>query len=134
MSDAEKACAFVLREAGGGLEVLAFDHPLAGRQFVKGTIERGETPHAAALRELREESGVLLGAMDGLGTVRIDGQVWHLFAAMVEGQPDGWTHQTEDDEGHAFSFFWHPLGRPLDGHWHASYRLVIGQLRSSYLD
>ncbi|WP_410001350.1 NUDIX domain-containing protein [Rhizobium leguminosarum] len=42
-----------------GLEILAFTHPSAGNQFVKGTVEEGERPQDAAARELREESGLL---------------------------------------------------------------------------
>ncbi|WP_272972120.1 NUDIX domain-containing protein [Comamonas terrigena] len=52
-----KACPVVIRGLGT-IEILAFEHPLAGLQLVKGTIEPGETSAAAALRELREESGL----------------------------------------------------------------------------
>ena len=50
----EKAWPIVLREKDGAIEVLAFQHPQAGKQFVKGTIELDEDPVAAAARELRE--------------------------------------------------------------------------------
>jgi len=53
----EKVCPVVHQQVDGVLEVLAFRHPSAGNQFVKGTIEDGEPPPTAALRELREESG-----------------------------------------------------------------------------
>ena len=49
-----KACPVVLQ----GSKLLVFRHPSAGIQLVKGTIESGEGPEAAALRELREESGI----------------------------------------------------------------------------
>jgi len=52
MSKIEKACPVVLRVSKEILEVLAFIHPSAGKQFVKGTIENGETPQQAAEREL----------------------------------------------------------------------------------
>lgn len=52
-----KACPVVIRDHGH-IEILAFEPPLAGLQLVKGTIEPGETSAAAALRELREESGL----------------------------------------------------------------------------
>lgn len=52
-----KACPVVLRRTGD-LEVLAFEHPLAGFQLVKGSIEQDESPAAAAVRELLEESGL----------------------------------------------------------------------------
>lgn len=38
-----------------GVDVLAFEHPSGGRQLVKGTIEPGEAPEEAAVRELFEE-------------------------------------------------------------------------------
>ncbi|AOI84782.1 hypothetical protein WJ15_37365 [Burkholderia cepacia] len=34
------------------------EFPEAGRQVIAGTMEQDETPEAAALRELREESGI----------------------------------------------------------------------------
>ncbi|WP_374834663.1 NUDIX domain-containing protein [Paenochrobactrum pullorum] len=55
----EKACPVVFRTSRHGLEVLAFIHPLAGKQFVKGTVEDAETARYAAEQELREESGWL---------------------------------------------------------------------------
>jgi 8-oxo-dGTP pyrophosphatase MutT (NUDIX family) len=48
-----KACPVVLRSLGDG-EILAFEHPLAGWQLVKGTVEAGELPRDAAIRELYE--------------------------------------------------------------------------------
>ncbi|MGK9264493.1 NUDIX domain-containing protein [Sinorhizobium meliloti] len=48
----------MIRATKHGLEVLAFRHPSAGNQFVKGTIQQGEQPRDAAKRELLEESGL----------------------------------------------------------------------------
>ena len=122
----------VLRMRGDRQEVLAFTHPTAGRQFVKGTIELGETPLAAALRELREESGVVLETMEPLGVSRIGDQVWHLFAARAGDLPDVWLHRTEDDGGHVFSFFWHPLDGSLDDRWdgifHQAFACLLSRL------
>lgn len=47
----DKACAVVL-SSSLPTKLLLFKHPVAGTQLVKGTIESGETPSRAALREL----------------------------------------------------------------------------------
>lgn len=54
---------YALRPVRGGFEVLALRRGPAGRcpgswETVHGTIEPGETPVAASLRELREETGL----------------------------------------------------------------------------
>jgi 8-oxo-dGTP pyrophosphatase MutT (NUDIX family) len=59
-----KVTAFVVRTTPHGTELLLFEHPHAGVQLPAGTIELGETPEAAALREAREETG--LSAFTGL--------------------------------------------------------------------
>ncbi len=119
MSPVEKACPVVFRTLASGLEVLAFTHPLADKQFVKGTVDRGETPAQAAVRELREESGLIVRSpMVFLGTGPIGAVPWHFFAHQAEGLPESWVHATEDDHGHSFAFFWHPIGVPLDRGWH----------------
>lgn len=113
---ARKVCPVVLRRAA----VLAFRHPRAGRQLVKGTPEAGELPAGTAARELAEESGLHLAPRLHLVRARVGapGIVWD-FVLMDRGSgPDVWTHHYADDGGHAFRFFWHPLtARPGRG-WH----------------
>lgn len=120
----EKACPIVVRQTSKGPEVLAFRHPSAGKQFVKGTIKRGEQPVQAAERELVEESGIVLTApLRPLGAEKI-GQnrvLWHFFAYHSMNLPDIWRHKTADDCGHIFEFFWHPFDAPLNADWHADY-------------
>ena len=130
MCAVEKACPLVLRQRAGRYEILAFTHPTAGCQVVKGTIEPGETPEEAACRELREESGCVLDTMEPLGTVRIDGGLWHVFATLSNDLPDTWTHQTEYDLGHAFAFFWYPLEAPLDDRWDALFHALFAQVHA----
>ena len=106
-----KAVPVVLRRRPGGTEVLVFEHPLAGIQLVKGTVEQGESVNDAAARELTEESGIqgATCARD-LGTWEQcpSGQVWHFREMNVPGQlPDSWNHLTADDGGHVFAFKWH---------------------------
>lgn len=54
----EKVVAFITRPTPGGGELLLFRHPYAGIQIPGGTVEEGESPAEAALREAREESGI----------------------------------------------------------------------------
>lgn len=111
-----KACPLVLRQhhnaKGQHLEILAFRHPLAGLQLVKGTIEPDELPAHAALRELREEAGIEARVISHLGTQIIEatGQSWHFYCCAATSMlPDQWQFYTQDDGGHCFEFFWHSL-------------------------
>jgi 8-oxo-dGTP pyrophosphatase MutT (NUDIX family) len=54
----EKVTAFITRPALTGMDLLLFHHPSAGIQFPAGTVEEGEAPQAASLREAEEESGL----------------------------------------------------------------------------
>jgi 8-oxo-dGTP pyrophosphatase MutT (NUDIX family) len=63
-----KACPILFRDPGFS-RILVFKHPSTGVQLVKGTIESGEPPADAALRELREEAGISNAKVDrDLGT------------------------------------------------------------------
>ena len=49
----EKVTAFILRPAKGRkIEILIFRHPNAGLQLPAGTVEPGEAPETAVLREV----------------------------------------------------------------------------------
>lgn len=122
-----KVCPVIVRRRGSIDEVLAFEHPLAGCQLVKGSIEAGESVEAAALRELTEESGIAAAKVVrslGIWPSDFEGQIW----ALVECTPaqtlaESWVHHAPDDGGHAFRFFWHPLQEPPNSQqWHALFR------------
>lgn len=53
-----KVTAFITRERPGGRELLVFQHPTAGIQLPAGTVEAGESPETAVLREVTEETGL----------------------------------------------------------------------------
>jgi 8-oxo-dGTP pyrophosphatase MutT (NUDIX family) len=54
----DKVTGFVTRARAGAIELLVFEHPSAGVQLPAGTVEPGEAPAAAVLREVAEETGV----------------------------------------------------------------------------
>lgn len=54
----EKVTAFITRHHAGREELLLFHHPNAGIQIPAGTVEMGEDPATAVLREAREESAL----------------------------------------------------------------------------
>lgn len=54
----EKVSALIIRPAERGPEILVFDHSRAGLQLPAGTVELGEEPDEAVIREAREETGL----------------------------------------------------------------------------
>lgn len=123
-----KVCPVVLRNGA----VLAFRHPHAGLQLVKGTPEPGEAPDETALRELWEESGLRRKVRRTLGRRAIGrpGIVWD-FVLMAPGPaPDRWSHRCDDGGGLTFRFFWHPLGTPPGRDWHPTMRAALCGLRA----
>ena len=129
-----KACPCVLRRENGRTRILFFEHPTAGRQLVKGTVEPGEPLADAALRELAEESGLTAATVRGKIGVwdRYPGagpdeagpaehHEWHLFEVGMDPEipvPSGWSHRAEGspaEEGLVFRFGWMDLDAELDG-------------------
>ncbi|MDT4859369.1 NUDIX domain protein [compost metagenome] len=127
-----KACPVVLRDSGEP-EILAFEHPLAGIQLVKGTIEPRESPEDAALRELAEESGLVAGAKPrslGIWASGFRAQIWSLHLCEVSGpMADSWVFRTADSGGLDFRFFWHPLAAAPSSDWHWVYRDALAVIR-----
>lgn len=54
----KKVTVFVIREKNGKKQVLLFQHPSAGIQIPAGTVEVGENTLEAAIREMKEETGI----------------------------------------------------------------------------
>ena len=130
MAAPAKACPILPRIRAGAAEVLAFRHPLAGLQLVKGTVEPGEAPADAAVREMWEEAGIRVRVVRPLGTHQaLPGQAWALFLCAIDTPlPDGWVHRTEDDGGHDFRFFWQPLTGESLAQWGPPYAAVLARI------
>lgn len=129
----EKVCPVVLRERDGRVQILAFQHPLAGGQIIKGTLEAGEEPSAAVLRELAEESGIEDAVVvEPLGQF-IDEehlQRWHIFLCRVDRTlPDHWSHFTTDGGGHIYRFFWHNLDEYPQTFWYPLFLRALDCIR-----
>lgn len=127
-----KVCPVVLRQRSA-IQILAFRHPIAGLQLVKGSVETGEGIEAAAIRELREEAGIAGGRVSGsYGSKFIAGVQWHFVRISTPELPDAWVHHCADDGGHDFAFFWHPLGDGADNRlWHQEFMSALGVIRSA---
>jgi 8-oxo-dGTP pyrophosphatase MutT (NUDIX family) len=125
IADYEKVLAYVVRpSASGGLELLVFQHPTAGLQVPAGTIDEGESPESAVVRELAEESGLSNVRIVGM----LDRYVWthprtqhrhHRHVFQFDGSnelPDRWDHVavgSAEEQGLTFSFRWIPVAAAI---------------------
>jgi 8-oxo-dGTP pyrophosphatase MutT (NUDIX family) len=129
----DKVCPVLLRKKDENLLILAFRHPIAGFQLVKGTIESDESADVAVLRELSEESGI-----DSANIVRhlgiwesgYENQVWSLYLCEAQGLADEWIHHTQDGGGLDFTFFWQPIDEKSDAGWHPLYREALRYIKN----
>ena len=119
------------RGRGGATELLVHVHqdvPEAGLQVLAGTIDPGEEPAVAAVREVFEEAGLAGARMCGLVAryvyeaawdgSRHDRHVYHLELAAAA--PEAWEHVVsagDADQGLIFCYSWRRLadGIPLAG-------------------
>jgi 8-oxo-dGTP pyrophosphatase MutT (NUDIX family) len=110
-----KVLAYLTRRSIDGLQLLVFahlDYPEAGIQVPGGKVEAGESCEAALLREVLEESGVLLQA-PGHRIAAYDNPEYnvrrYVFHVETVGLPDDWVHVvsgTGEDEGLRFGYYW----------------------------
>ena len=142
-----KVLAYVTRTRNGRTELLVFDHrdaPQAGVQVPAGSIEVGEMPSDAAMRELREETGLAnarpVGRIDVYEWEDPETHRWHRrhvyqFEAPSDA-PDSWEHVVtagEDDHGMKFDCRWLPVDvaeTELSSEQGASVRRIISRRTS----
>lgn len=129
----QKVCPVILRQQDESWQILAFRHPKAGTQLMKGTVEEEERPEEAVLRELAEESGIdsakIVQKIGELGLQKTR-QHWHLFLCQPAlAAPDQWSFFTEDGGGLVFQFFWHNLEEIPDESWHKNYLSALKYIR-----
>ena len=129
----KKVVPILIRRKAQTFEILAFRHPLAGIQLVKGSIEPNETYEHAAIRELFEESGLI--ARDnpkfiGNLVLKSNHQDWYFYCCeATQVIPDTWIHYCLDDGGLEFKFFWHRLYQEPSEDWHEIFREALFFLR-----
>ena len=128
-----KACPVVFHDSRRS-RILVFRHPSAGIQLIKGGIEPREEPHAAALRELREESGIADAVVSqdlGLWDAAFDEQIWSLhLCATAREFPERWSHRCLDYGSVDLTFFWHDFDADPTEEWHPLFRRALACIRS----
>lgn len=111
--------------------MLVFDHrvfPDAGTQVIAGSIDAGELPEVAVIREVEEESGLMgcrivskLAVYDWKHPTSHNTHERHVYhlAAPPETQ-EKWTWietdggRVQDDKGYVFLFRWVPLDGEIE--------------------
>lgn len=128
------ACPIALHPDGAPVRLPVFRHPQAGYQLVKGGIRPGETPQAAAARELFEESGLetknalYLGQSDTIE----DAAVWHFsLCRVVPPVRSQWAHLCADDGGQRFEFHWHEVSTDVPAPCHTTFQNALAWIRTT---
>jgi 8-oxo-dGTP pyrophosphatase MutT (NUDIX family) len=113
----KKAFAYAVHTEAAEARLLVFEsHDEPGIEVPKGAVETGETFAEAAVREVREESGIE-GArvLRELGTTWYEGEEQRFFLlAVPESLPDAFEHTVTGDgidQGFVYAFRWVPIER-----------------------
>jgi len=129
----KKVCAVVIRRKGARREILVFRHPNGDIQFVKGNIKTGETFKAAAIRELREESGlksIFSSKLLGSWNSKHRNQIWYFYRCKVGKKlKNSWDFYTNDGGGQTFSFFWFDLNKSPGKDWRPIFKRALKSIK-----
>ena len=118
----QKVLAYIFRSHKTEKQILVFDHcayPEVSPQVVGGSVDKNELSSDAVLREVFEESGLVLKNPEKLGEFeffKIESQELqnrNVFEFETVGLPESWTHVVsagEEDEGLEFYFYWMNIG------------------------
>ena len=122
-----KAYAYILRRRDDEWQILVFTHrdfPDQGTQVPGGTIEAGEMPAAAVLREIEEESGLRgltvdreVAVVEHYSERYREWQRRHFFLLLAPSNvPESWSHVVSSGNGARdkdliFCYEWWPLER-----------------------
>lgn len=130
--------------------MLVFDHPSAGTQLPKGTLEPHGDPAGGVLRELEEEIGVVsVELVDQFGRwVRFAGagpdekgamqrHEWELFLIRPTAElPTSWAHAAVGSAAEAGKMFrcrWVPVDDSLSAALHPLFAPVLAMLQEVVL-
>lgn len=117
----KKVLAYIFRDNKGEQEILVFDHknsPSVSPQVISGSVEEYENEQTAIIREIEEESGLVLKDPYKLGEFKyyredIDQeQIRHIFCFNISESNDSWTHivtNGDEDKGLELNFYWLPI-------------------------
>jgi 8-oxo-dGTP pyrophosphatase MutT (NUDIX family) len=117
----EKVAVFITRGSAGGRQLLLFEHPYAGIQIPVGTVDPGETPEQAALREAHEETRLTgFARLESLG--HEDQILPEGFRAVIETTTVYvWPDPTSFDWVTFPRGMWAQLNRSQDGYSHITF-------------
>ena len=116
MQVVEKVYGYITREHAGHIQVLVFERNTEGSgiQIPKGTVEKGETPLEAIVREMAEETDLTdlvvhdLIAQDYFEHYTGALHKRYFYHLTTEEQRDSWQHDPAgiNESGLQFSFYW----------------------------